>query len=247
MNGGERSLWLDPLRARAIELSVFMIFFVAGVLLVGSGLRAAYEELRYRRSGEEIEASVVAKKNIPSGRRGTRPGVSYRFTTPDGREFEGERVLEPDLLEKLQPGRPLTVVYLPDRPATNRPRGSSEAGAMLFAFPIGAVSTALGGGLAWFIFAPIMRIRRLVRVGVPAEATVLGIDSAAISFSRRIQSQIRYRYQDRLGGIHEGKSRPMEASDLERWKPGARGAILYDPRRPDRSVWLGGNTTAVVQ
>src|SRR5688572_6989362 len=46
-----RSLWLDPLRARAIELSVFMIFFVVGVLLLGSGLLAAYEELRYTSPG----------------------------------------------------------------------------------------------------------------------------------------------------------------------------------------------------
>jgi hypothetical protein len=240
MKPGDRSLWLDPLRARAIELSVFMIFFVVGVLLFGSGLLAAHEELRYRRSGEEIEATVVAKKDMPSGRRGTQPGVSYRFTTPGGRAFEGERIIpEPALLEKLQPGSPLTVVYLPDRPATNRPRGSGEWGAMLVAFPIGILAMGLGGGLAWFILRPIFRIWRLLRIGVPAEGTVLDVGSAAVSFSRRVQSQIRYRYQDRLGGIHKGKSRPMEAGDLGSWKPGARGAVLYDARRPDRSIWLG--------
>ena len=101
------------------------------------------------------------------------------------------------------------------------------------------MSIGLGSGLAWFILAPVFRVWRLLRVGVAAEATVLGIESAAISFSRRVQSQIRYRYQDRLGGTHEGKSRPMDAGDLESWKPGARGAVLYDPRRPERSVWLG--------
>jgi hypothetical protein len=110
---------------------------------------------------------------------------------------------------------------------------------MLVAFPIGSLSMALGGGLGWFILGPIFRIWRLVRVGVPAEGTVIDIEGAAISFSRRTQWQIRYRYVDRLGQIREGKSRPMDAGDLEIWKPGARGAILYDPRRPDRSIWLG--------
>ena len=234
------ALWLAPLKARAIEVSVFLIFFVVGVLLFGSGLLAAYEELRFRLSGREVEASVSAQKSIPSGRRGTLPGVSYRFTTPDGRQFEGERIIpEPDLLAKLQPGSPLAVAYLPDRPTTNRPRGSSDWAAMLVAFPIGALAMGLGGGLAWFILRPIFRIWRLVRVGVPAEGAVLAIERAAISFSRRVQSQIRYRYRDRLGGIHEGKSPPMEASDLEGWTPGAHGEVRYDPRRADRSIWLG--------
>jgi hypothetical protein len=31
----------------------------------------------------------------------------------------------------------------------------------------------------------------------------------------------------------------MAAGDLEGWKPGARGEVRYDPRRPDRSIWLG--------
>jgi hypothetical protein len=234
-----RSLWRAPLRARAIELSVFLVFFVAGFLLFGSGLLSAYDELRYHVSGTETDATVIAKKSLPYGRRGTRPGVSYRFTTPDGRKAEGEGIIEPELLEKLRPDSLLSVTYLADEPSINRPRASSEWGAMLVAFPIGALSMALGGGLGWFILGPIFRMWRLVRVGVPAEGTVLGIESAAISFSRRVQSQIRYRYQDRLGGIHEGKSRPMDASDLEGWKPGARGAILYEPRRPDRSIWLG--------
>ena len=234
-------LWQAPLKARALELSVFLIFLVAGALLFGNGLIAAYEEWRYRVSGEETEATVVAKKSIPSGRRGTLPGARYRFTTSDGIEIEGERILpEPESQEELQPGSALTVVYLPDRPTMNRPRGSSEWSAMLVSFPIGSLMMALGGALSWFILAPVFRVWRLVRVGVPAEATVSGIGSAAISFSRRVQRQIRYRYQDRFGRMHDGKSHPMEASETESWKEGDRAAIRYDPRRPDRSIWLGG-------
>jgi hypothetical protein len=77
-------LWQAPLKARAIELSVFLIFLVAGALLFGNGLIAAYEEWRYRVSGQETEATVIARTSVPSGRRGSLPGARYRFTNPTG-------------------------------------------------------------------------------------------------------------------------------------------------------------------
>lgn len=58
-------------------------------------------------------------------------------------------------------------------------------------------------------------------------------------YNKRFQWQIHYRYVDRMGAEHRGRSGYLEPEEAAAWKVGDKGVVRFDPRTPARSIWVG--------
>lgn len=111
---GKRSPWLI--------LSGAVFFF--GLIF----LRLDYEQSRYEEGGIRVQGVVTEKQYTP-GLNTTSKGqsssfsshyVMYRFTTKDGRTYDGKDDVLLDIWYELKVGDPVTVEYLADAPDTNQ-------------------------------------------------------------------------------------------------------------------------------
>jgi hypothetical protein len=122
--------------------------------------------------------------------------------------------------------------------ATGSPRGMVEVVALVgFAAVFGAI-----GGL--FLRSGLRQRdleRRLRRGGTPADATVVSIAQGKFVVNDAPQWVIRYRFADHRGVAHEGASVEMPASEIERWRPGDVGRVLFNRQNPSENLWLGAS------
>lgn len=103
--------------------------------------------------------------------------------------------------------------------------------------------------------APVMRIVKRLRLlwqlwrlrlthrlwpeGVAIEGTVIRVEPANVTFNNRPLFRLRYEYGDVAGMRHDGTSGLLPWEEAEGWQPGDRGAVRYDPNRPELSAWIG--------
>lgn len=104
---------------------------------------------------------------------------------------------------------------------------------------VGVVLTAIGGRLVGSATRRLATEERLLREGLSAEAEVIAIDETNVKFNRHRQWVIRYRFTDRMGETHEGRSGYLDPEEAAAWNPGDRGVVRFDPRRPGVSMWIG--------
>ncbi len=110
----------------------------------------------------------------------------------------------------------------------------------LLAFPlIGVIIAAVGAVLLRRGLLQVRREQRLRRVGVPAEATITAVEETNFRYNRVRQWIVRYRYVDRTGQMHEGKSGYLNPEEAEIWEVGQTARVLFDPERPSESMWFG--------
>lgn len=113
----------------------------------------------------------------------------------------------------------------------------------LTAFPIvGVIISAVGGVLLRRGLLEVKREMRLLRVGVPVEATVTTVTETNFRYNRQRQWIVHYQYTDRDGRTHEGKSGYLSPEEAVIWEEGQTGRVLYDPGRPSESMWFGNTT-----
>ncbi len=103
----------------------------------------------------------------------------------------------------------------------------------------GLILTAIGGRLVSTALGRLRTEERLLREGLSAEAEVVAVEETNVRFNRQRQWVIRYRYTDRMGEAHEGRSGYLDPDEAAAWKTGDRGVARFDPRRPAVSIWLG--------
>jgi hypothetical protein len=117
-------------------------------------------------------------------------------------------------------------------------RGMVEVAALMgFAAVFGAI-----GGL--FLRSGLKQRdleRRLRRDGTPADATVTAVAQGKFIVNDAPQWVIRYRFADHRGVLHEGASVELPASDVERWRPGDVGRVLFNRQNPRENLWLGAS------
>lgn len=110
------------------------------------------------------------------------------------------------------------------------------------AFPIvGVVIAAVGGVLLRRGLVEVSRELRLQRTGTPAEATVTAVTETNFRYNRERQWVVHYRYVDRDGRTHEGKSGYLSPDEAAEWEEGQTVAIRFDPVRPSESIWIGAS------
>ncbi len=216
-------------------------FFLIGLYL---GIQHGTVSSRLDAEGRSVEGMVLTKSvrssSSGSGRSHSSPTyeVTFRFLTPGGLIKRTAQVTV-DTWERLVEREPIGVVYLPDDPEHFRIEGQTSGWFLPTIFTlIGAVFTFAGAGI-WLSARRQARTRaRLERDGMTAEGTVVEVRPGTIRINRVQQLNLLYRYHDSQGKSHLGKI-SLSPEEAQGWREGDTGRVRYDPRRPQKSIWMG--------
>jgi len=223
------------------------IWFVVGAPFLVLGLYfsvdAFLQREEFKREGQ-VTQGIVLTKQISRSQRDTRKStnywVGYRFTAADGRVVRSEAQVSRDLWDRLVEREPVQVTYLPSRPRTNWIEGQGPNWMLPLVFALlGVVLASIGGWILLKGVSGIARELRLQSEGTIAEATVVEVGPASVTFNGVPQWRIRYHYQDHRGRTHSGASGLMAPDEAQEWKVGDKGTARYDTRAPRKSVWVG--------
>lgn len=234
--------------ARRSFLLWFGAFFLCfGVVFLFFGARDASRESRYQKQGVSVNAVVVSKSLRRASREGntsTRYEIAYRFRTDDGRTIDGVDAVSVEEWERLEPGRPFAITYLPDTPEASRAEGAGGMGSPLVMAIVGTGFALVGGVIVWITGRRLLRHWRLLRVGQSAHGVVIAIEPTNVSVNRRRQWELRYRYQDHLGRSHEGTSGAVPPSEVEGFAVEDPVDIRFDRERAEQSIWVPPSNAA---
>jgi len=214
------------------------IWLLVGAIFLVVGGAAQWKDYRYRHEGVRTDAEVVDKARR-SGDSSTNYVVVYRFTARDGVIYEGTDSLAFSTWDRLKEGDRVAVVYLPDKPDSNRLEGSNEWLLSVIFCGIGGVFAPIGGALVVRSIFKVRRNLRLMSEGVRVEATVVGVQQTNMRINNVRQWVVRYAYTDMIGQRHEAESDYMSPEEAQCWKEGDTGVVRYDQFHPATCVWLG--------
>ena len=187
----------------------------------------------------------VTGKTADSGpsARGGRVQFTYRVRSED---YEAEDTVDEDAFDWLHVGTAVKVRVLPAwprRPLLVQPRGHAGRGQAVGLFFALLGNVGLFFLVRRFLREP-MRQRALVRDGVVAEGVIVGKETGA----GRPSWGLQYAYRAPRHGTAHAEDRAAVAekewqvqmavgqADFEAARVGAAAPILYDPRRPARSL-----------
>jgi hypothetical protein len=230
------------LRSFPFVFGAVLLAIAVPVLIAGVGGDAQERALKSR--GVVTDGTVLDKESTRTTRqkRGgateitTTYSVRYRFGIGAGAAFEAQQPVSEETWKPLHQNDRVAVRYLPDDPAVNRLDAERQSGRRTLA-AIGGLVAAVGVGFLAAGILGVRRIRGILLHGVPAKATVTAIDTRSVR--GRSSYVIRYRYHDEAGADRNGCSLPLAADEVAGWKVGATARIRVDPRRPERSAWVG--------
>lgn len=144
--------------------------FMVGALFFCLGLSEWLEidglDERFQQHGRTAQGTVLTKAITSSSGGGIlkRPqasspnyNVTYRFSTPEGKELEGSAGVYLETWNKLAEGAPIQITYLPAEPLKNRIEGRTDLGSAVVGLLMGGL-LAVGGGALFF-----WDLRRFVR------------------------------------------------------------------------------------
>ena len=181
-------------------------------------------------------AGHVTGKSEHTTRRGTvYHAVEYVFTL-DGMDYPGQVYPDADGYATVEVGQPVDVLAF--RPAPAGGHWPGLPGHSPRRDVVSAITTALfwnGIMLAcwWLLAVRPWRRRQLIRYGVPVAGRVLAVTEVQGKID---MAYLRYEYP--VGPADPWRSRSVEANLLEvaDLKAGDTLTVLYDPRRPRRSL-----------
>ena len=226
--------------ARTFLLLAGLLFTSIGLVFVYTGAQELARERAYQRSGQLIEALVVAKSIDRASREGnssTSYKVAYRFAGADGRAIEGEDTVSVDEWESLALGSVFKITYLPSA-GTSRAAGESEMGTALGMMALGSLFAVIG---SVFLLITARRIRkewRLLRHGITAQGVVRAIESSDVAINGVRQWIVRYEYRDHYGHKQQGESALLPPGEARAVEIGEICDVRYDPQRPEESMWV---------
>lgn len=226
------------------------IFLLAGlpILIVGLWLtRGVAAQRRLDADGHTTQGTVLVKSRSTSSSTSrsttsstTTYSVTYRFALPTGETRRGTAQVGRGAWEALAERGPVEVRYLPESPGVSRIPGQIGDTLMAVLFVgMGGLATILGGVTFGIGVRQAHIARRVLREGALVEATVERVEESNASFGGVAQWWVFYRFRDHQGRPWGGRSGYLPPEEASSWHPGDRGQARFDPRRPDRSVWVG--------
>jgi hypothetical protein len=220
------------------------LWLAVGLIFLPIGLTLAWHE--YQRSTlipEEgaLAPGMVLTKTVDSRSKNSDPySIEFRFTTQEGKLIKGRAKVSREEWNLLNERGMVKVGYLPGNPEINRVPGQvgDSVAALIFSL-VGGVFSLLGAVIFGFGFARSRRNRQIVSTGTAAQAHVDEVSETNFSVNGVRQVTVHYTFKDAAGREVRGKSMPMSPEQGELWKRGDRGAVRFDARSPQKSVWLG--------
>lgn len=224
------------------------LFCGSPFLIIGLSLGAQhiYVNKRLAAEGRTVDGMVLTKaitysSSNTSSRDGSRNPtyhVTFRFLTRIAL-VTGEAEVTVDAWDALVEREPIQVTYVPDTPQYHRVEGQASGWWQPAIFTgMGGLFTSLGGFILLRARSRMRSGEQVQREGVMTEATVVELRWAHIRINRVQQCLLRYCYQDDCGTSHIGTEH-LSPDEADTWKVGDTGRVRYDPRRPNRSVWIG--------
>jgi hypothetical protein len=238
MSNGGLGVLLGQMK-RSFWLYFGGIWLLVGVIMLIVAIGMAVEERRWA-AAVRTTGMVLTKDIVPADSdSSTQYRITFRYATDDGRTAEGDQQVDVSTWEALTERGPVDVFYLPGSAESARLDASPQPVGPILFFVIGAVVGGIGGVLFGRALRGLIRTRRVMRMGVDAEATVTAVEQTDVSFNRRPQFRVRYRYRDAGGAPHEGDSGYLDWEEASTFGEGDVVTIRYDPRHPVDSVWIG--------
>jgi hypothetical protein len=228
-------------RSFAFWFGGIWLFCGASFLIIGTyvGIDALRLDERLKKEAEVAEGMVLTK-SIRGNKINRTYWVGYRFLAPDGTVVKNEVQVKESLWDQVVERGSVRVMYLPSHPETNRIEGAETRWPLALTFTgAGLVFVPIGGLIFFRSLRGVLRESRRGSEGTVAEATVIEVGPAGVSFNGVPQWRIRYRYQDYRGGIHTGESGLMSPVEAQEWKVGDKGTARFDAKAPKKSVWSG--------
>jgi hypothetical protein len=219
------------------------LFCGAPFLILGvySGIDRWHLQERFKKEAQITDGMVLTKRiSRDTNNRSTSYWVGYRFASANGTVVKNEVEVSGELWDRLVEREPVRVTYLPSRPQTNQIEGAGPdwIGPLIFA-GLGLFFAPIGGVIFFKGLRGILRELRLQNEGTLAQATVVEVEPANVSFHGVPQWRIRYRYEDHRGRRHSGESNVMAPEEAQEWKAGDTGSARFDTRAPRKSIWVG--------
>ena len=144
------------------------IFLVFGCPFFMAGVWALVQERQFENQARIAQAMVLTREIHHSSKGGTRYSITYRFTTAQGRTLKGSGKVSFKVWQSLEEKGPVSVLYLPDKPSSNRVQGETNWFGSLIFIPFGSVFMLIGGIVFFFGLRNCLRRLRLSRDGLTA-------------------------------------------------------------------------------
>ena len=217
------------------------LFCGAPFLIIGLYLAIDNFRLQERFKKEAlVTEGMVLTKSIRSNKGSKTYQVGYRFHAPDGAVVKNEAKVSGRFWDQVAERGPIRVTYLSSNPKTNRINGAETGWTLALIFTgVGFFFVPVGGLIFSNGLRNIVRELRLESSGAIAEATVIHVGPAGVSFNGVPQWRIRYRYQDYKGQKHIGESGPLSPDEARNWKVGDKGTARFEAQAPRISAWSG--------
>lgn len=216
---------------------------VVGLLVVFALVTPMRDELALLSDGVTTQGTVVRKEARSRGPYSqSRYYAAYEFRASDGRPVRGLSQINSYAYDRLVEGAPVQVEYLPSDPTVNRLVDGATRWLVLvpsIVAPILLINLGIAGVAMLRAWQTASLHHRLLRDGTQASGRVTKVARAMLRVNKRQMYRVSYEYQDSLGRSHGGTSAMMPEDEARSWRPDDVGPVLYDPRRPTASIWLG--------
>lgn len=216
-----------------LELVVTAIVTAFGVALLGLVAFTLAVEARYRLEGSVVEAHLLATQ---VSRRADQIELTYAFEAPEGRSLVGSAWTP---VSRHLAKDPVAVEFARSDPTLNRPYYVGRAADLLD--PAAAAIVPTGLFMLSISLVPYLAARwrervdrRLREIGVRSAGTISSVSRYRTAPSFVV---VKYEYIDREGSRRQGEAYDYAAK--VRLRPGDPGTVLFDPDRPERSMWVG--------
>ena len=233
----QTSFW--PLARRSSGFWFGGFFLVVSLPFVLAGLFLVFTDWQFAREARPTQGMVLTKDIRTSGRKSRTKHyeATYRFTA-GGAEVEGRDELPRETWERLREREPVGVRYLPQRPSSSHLSDYSPGFRNALVGLLGAVFAVVGGRI-------LMRSIRHARLewhlrqhGLSTNGTVIELVDRHLKVNGIRQWRLHYEYRDTQGHRHVGTA-DLGDDEVQQWKVGDTGSVLFDSQRPAQAVWYG--------
>lgn len=221
---------------RSLPVMAGAVLAFVGLLFTGISAAILHTEQRYLARGAETEGTVVAARPVAKPSPGAR--ITARYDDAQlGYPVEFEWTASPSPPPPI-PGDRVRVFHIPGEMDSARVKPPDRLGPLV-GLALGAPFVIAGALLVARGWREAMALHRLTRTGVRVTARVAGIRYTSLQVNGVTFKAIDFTYRDAEGRRREASSGPLAPDETDGWTEGDEGLAAYDPKRPDRAVWIG--------